>query len=65
MGRGRKRSIDETNEDYESDGGFIEHDDDERPKKKTTKPAKSAKASSSKKADADEYWEVNDIIFPF
>ena len=61
--RGRKRSIDATNEDYESDGGFVENDDDERPKKKTTKTAKAAKSSGSKKTEDDEFWEVSNLIF--
>jgi hypothetical protein len=50
--RGRVKEV----EDYESDGGFVDNDDDDAPKNKKTK--KPAVASKSQGASESNFWEV-------
>jgi hypothetical protein len=50
--RGRGKEV----EDYESDGGFVDNDDDEAPKNKKNK--KPAVAPKSKGDSESSFWEV-------
>jgi hypothetical protein len=50
--RGREKEV----EDYQSDGGFVENDDDEAPKNKKNK--KPTVAPNSKGASESNFWEV-------